>query len=288
MREGTPSNIKSESNSPQFGKTVRYLARLRARVVTEFFHLPRVRDMQKNIEGAGNELKSLTRMTEVINTKQLEDVYNAVEKNTKKLVDACKANERAAASLEVMQVVFAASMAFGLFDLATGLALNIDLTGWQIGIEENLIHPPGAWFGVNILWMLMMCYGLLRLMSHLGDKSLNFETFEMVLNLPIDIDAFQEFLSEKDLDTADGVMAVGADGKLTGVNKTAIWQEEDEEIWEGASPKMEVSYDATNGYLLLASFTVDRKNNKKTHSELKETLCDVLVHAGVMEVLDDE
>eukprot|EP01052_Picozoa_sp_SAG31_P067507 SAG31_NODE_26291_length_445_cov_0.523121_1_plen_83_part_10 len=83
--------------------------------------------MQKNIEGAGNELKSLTRMTEVINTKQLEDVYNAVEKNTKKLVDACKANERAAASLEVMQVVFAASMAFGLFALATGLALNIDL-----------------------------------------------------------------------------------------------------------------------------------------------------------------
>ena len=64
----------------------------------------RVRDMQKNIEGADNELQSLTRMTEVINTKQLEDVYNAVEKNTKKLVDACKANERAAASLEVMQV----------------------------------------------------------------------------------------------------------------------------------------------------------------------------------------
>ena len=48
----------------------------------------RVRDLQKNIAGAENELGSLTRMTDAINTKQLEDVYKSVEKNTKSLVDA--------------------------------------------------------------------------------------------------------------------------------------------------------------------------------------------------------
>eukprot|EP01050_Picozoa_sp_SAG11_P025072 SAG11_NODE_5542_length_1531_cov_1.185754_2_plen_117_part_00 len=79
----------------------------------------RVRDLQKNIEGAANELGSLTRMTDAINTKQLENVYKQVEKNTKQLVDACDAKERASASLEVMQVVFAASMAFDLVDKFT-------------------------------------------------------------------------------------------------------------------------------------------------------------------------
>jgi hypothetical protein len=43
-------------------------------------------------------------MTDVINTKQLEDVFRNVEANTKYLVDASAANERASASLELMQV----------------------------------------------------------------------------------------------------------------------------------------------------------------------------------------
>ena len=43
-------------------------------------------------------------MTDVINTKQLEDIFSAVEGNTKDLVVASAANKRASASLEVMQV----------------------------------------------------------------------------------------------------------------------------------------------------------------------------------------
>jgi len=35
---------------------------------------------------------------------QVEDVVKGVEKNTKSLVDACAAKERASAALEIMQV----------------------------------------------------------------------------------------------------------------------------------------------------------------------------------------
>ncbi len=34
--------------------------------------------------------------------------------------------------------------------------------------------------------------------------------------------------------------------------KSAIWEEEDDEIWEGAPPRLEIAYDAKNGYLLTA------------------------------------
>ena len=86
--------------------------------------------------GCLKELQNLGTMTEVINTRQLEDVYKGVEKNTKALVDAAASTERAAASLEVMQRVFAASMAFDLIDKVTGLDLNIEFAGWQLWICE--------------------------------------------------------------------------------------------------------------------------------------------------------
>jgi hypothetical protein len=38
--------------------------------------------------------------------------------------------------------------------------------------------------------------------------------------------------------------------RSAGKKKSAIWEEEDEELWGGAAPKMEISYDAANGFLL--------------------------------------
>ena len=67
----------------------------------------RVEDLLKLVHGAQNELSNLSAMTDVINTKQLEDVFKSVEANTKYLVDASATNERASASLEVMQIILA-------------------------------------------------------------------------------------------------------------------------------------------------------------------------------------
>merc|ERR1712166_746480 len=59
----------------------------------------RTDDLAKLVNGAQHELSNLQQMTDVINTKQLEDVFRNVEANTKSLVDASAANERASASL---------------------------------------------------------------------------------------------------------------------------------------------------------------------------------------------
>jgi len=62
----------------------------------------RVNDLRKLVNGAQHELQNLSSMTDVINTKQLEDVFKSVEANTKFLVDASGANERSSASLQVL------------------------------------------------------------------------------------------------------------------------------------------------------------------------------------------
>ena len=66
------------------------------------------------------QLTTLQRMSDVINTKQLEDVFKNVESNTKYLVDASAANERSSAALDVMQVILAGSFCFDILDRLSG------------------------------------------------------------------------------------------------------------------------------------------------------------------------
>ena len=131
--------------------------------------LERINDLNKNVDGCQHELESLVQMTDVINTKQLEDIFNAVEANTKDLVVASAANKRASASLQVMQIILAASMAFDLVDRFTGLDLNLEpLSDWQQWIIDNLItSAPGVWFAFNMVWCAAVCFMLIKLMKHL-------------------------------------------------------------------------------------------------------------------------
>ena len=240
----------------------------------------RVRDLQKNIKGCANELSSLTRMTDVINSRQVEDVVKAVEKNTKSLVDACAAKERASAALEIMQVVFAAGMAFDLIDKFTAIDLNINFADWQIWIEENLCRPPGAWFAFNMIICFFCCWCLNKLMGYLAAKTLNFLTFEVTLNRKVDSKVLKGFLDEKPLEVSDA--GISAENN----RKSAIWEEEDEERWEGSPPRIEIAYDAKNGFLLTAQFSIDRKESDKTELELQAIFIDMLIEAGVVDVDD--
>ena len=71
------------------------------------------------------QLTTLQRMSDVINTKQLEDVFKNVESNTKYLVDASAANERSSAALDVMQVILAGSFCFDILDRLSGGTFTI-------------------------------------------------------------------------------------------------------------------------------------------------------------------
>ena len=301
----------------------------------------RVRDLQKNIRGAQHfslplppapavsappypptltllgpsrasagclkELQNLGTMTEVINTRQLEDVYKGVEKNTKALVDAAASTERAAASLEVMQRGFAASMAFDLIDKVTGLDLNIEFAGWQLWICE-MAQTPGLWMLVNWGFCFLLVFALGAFMKNLKEKTLNFLSFEVLFNTKLDPLALKDYLDTKDLEVSDGQIRDG--GQMT---KSAIWDEDDEMIWEGAAPNLEIKYDAINGqrpcpscspflvavcclvaglltrldrfagFLLTAQFNIDKKLSNKSEIELQIIFMEQLAGAGVVD-----
>ena len=100
--------------------------------------------------------------------------------------------------------------------------------------------------------------------------------FEIVFNTKIDKLKFKEYLDTKDLAVSDGQLG---DGSLL---KSAVWDEDDESVWEGAPPHLEVAYDAQNGFLLKAGFTIDKKLSTKSEIELQIIFMSQLVEAGVV------
>ena len=129
----------------------------------------RCTDLVKLIDGAHHQLLTLQQMTEVINTRQLEGVFKNVETNTKFLVDASAASERASASLEVMQIILAGSFAFDIIDRLTGGTLNIVVPTW---VDEAFVAPvisiPFLFWFLNMCWLGLVCFLLMKFMRYLA------------------------------------------------------------------------------------------------------------------------
>jgi hypothetical protein len=155
----------------------------------------RVEDLQSTVEGAQAELDNLTDMTSVINTKQQETVFKKIQKNCSLLVDASGAEERAGASLEVMEVIFSASMGFDIMYRMFGIDHSIDtsVSPWHVWIQENIVWVPGGWFCMNMYFTFLVCYALKHYMGYLGSLAEDFVQVSKELNIKCDVAALKSY-----------------------------------------------------------------------------------------------
>lgn len=234
----------------------------------------RTKDLQKLVHGATHELKNLQQMTEVINTKQLEDVFKNVEANTKYLVDASAANQRASASLEVMQVILAGSFAFDIVDRLSGGTLNITVPDWvYIILVDPIIRIPMLWFFVNMMWLFLVSVCLTKLMRYLGEKANGALTLRVKVNRKIDVPKLKLYLSTKKIEVADSV----AEPLLE--SRKSTWVETDSVRWRGEPPKIEIQFDQTYGFLLVCLFQVNARNSNLSENELLDVFfTDLMAH----------
>jgi len=109
-------------------------------------------------QGALNELANLTATMDVVTCKQQEKVWKMILGNTKIMVEACAADERASASLEVMEIIFSASMGFDFFMRIFALDQGIDTEAreWHRIMLRNVVWIPGGWFCANMFFTFMV------------------------------------------------------------------------------------------------------------------------------------
>ena len=238
----------------------------------------RATDLEKLVHGASHELNNLQQMTDVINTKQLEDVFKSVEANTKYLVDASAANERASASLEVMQVILAGSFAFDIVDRVSGGTLNITVPDWVNSIiVDPIISVPFLWFALNMMWLLLVSYLLLKFMHYLGELANGALTLRVKINKKMDVKKFETYLLAKTIEVTDAVSEPHGD------LKKAAWNEDDKTLWNGEPPKLEVQYNQTYGFLLSVTFSVNKRRTNLDENGLFETFMEEMKSNGILE-----
>merc|ERR1719453_2893829 len=81
--------------------------------------LRRTTDLKKNIGGASRVLEVLREMTHVVSEEKMFDLNQALELNTKRMIELQESSERAALSLNLLQIVFAGMLGFDVLDRLT-------------------------------------------------------------------------------------------------------------------------------------------------------------------------
>lgn len=242
--------------------------------------LLRASDLMKLVTGGEHELQNLQQMCEVINTQQLEGVFKSVEANTKYLVDASAANERSSASLEVMQVILAGSFAFDIVDRLSGGTLNIAVPDWvNIYVTDPVISTPFLWFALNLAWLAVVSYAILKFMRLVQERSNGALTLRVKVNRRIDLKRWHAFLDTRVLEVTD--MTSDDQVDLCKVS----WFEVDSELWQGEPPKIEALFDRKYSFLLVTTYQVNERNTRL--HPLEDELCKVffgqLSEFGVLE-----
>ena len=237
----------------------------------------RILDMKKNIDGSKGDVDSLREMANAVAEGRGFRVQEAVQANTKNLEDVFRANERQSASLEIMQVVLAGSLAFDVLDRLHGLYLGIaadivwanEVFGWVYQTPMMLfLMNLAAWAGIGgfIMWS----------MKHVAEKAAGVLSINYLVNTPINFDKLLTYLQDKEVEVEDS----HAD-KLTFLKKYS-WDETDKVRWQGEPPRIEVLVDTRYHFLLKAFIQVSTNMSKVRQDDVRELFFGELRDRGVI------
>ena len=213
----------------------------------------RIQDMQKILESNRHEVEGLRQMTETVSETQMFKLQEEIRGSSSDILNQLKMAERQSTSLDVMQVIFAGSLAFEMLDRLTGEWTVVHTSWARDYIVRPLMSKPMVWFLISLAMWFVVGFGVLQLLRNLNDKTSGIITARVKINKPIDLTALDHYLSRKPIMTEDG----DAD-KLT-TNQKVVWIERDAAKWEGYEPKIEIIYDAKYGFLLSVYISITRR-----------------------------
>ena len=213
----------------------------------------RIQDMQKILESNRHEVDGLRQMTDTVSETQMFKLQEEIRGSSSDILNQLKMAERQSTSLDVMQVIFAGSLAFEMLDRLTGEWTVVHTSWARDYIVRPLMSKPMVWFLISLGMWFVVGFGVLQLLRNLNDKTSGIITARVKVNKPIDLTALDHYLSRKPIMTEDG----DAD-KLT-TNQKVVWIERDAAKWEGYEPKIEMIYDAKYGFLLSVYISITRR-----------------------------
>ena len=241
----------------------------------------RCKDLEKNMRGLQNDLEILREMSQIVVEARTYHLNEGVMINTRTLCTLQEANERASASLEIMQVVLAAGLAFDILDRLTGEWTVVNTEWMRSFVEPMIRNVPLVWFLVNMSFWFCLGFALIKFMRWLSYRASGMINLRMKLMKKINVDNLSAYLHTKNISHEDRDYE-----QVTDVVKVTF-SEDDKRDWGGFAPKITIEYEEFNGYMLNITLAYNRRQAKKNlvfnARELKSKLMDQLKAAEIFE-----
>jgi WD repeat-containing protein 35 len=197
--------------------------------------------------------------------------------NTKAVADVVQANQEAAISLTMMQIILVGSLAFQILDRLTGEWTVVNRE-WAKGFIEPMLAQPYAWFIVNLIAWLVLGFFVLRIVSSKGANKSQVVDIQIRLNEELNIDLLDMYLETKTIVQEDVVYT--PTGQTT---KTCFLEGKlSRPSWGGTQPKVTLEYDDEHGYMLSVYVHYSKAEGKLKPKEIRERILSELTEQRVL------
>ena len=237
----------------------------------------RVTDLAKNTKSASHEIDILRQMSLGMKEDRMFRLQETLNTNTKAVSDVVQANQEAAISLTMMQIILVGSLAFQILDRLTGewTVVNRD---WANAFIEPMLAQPYAWFVINILAWLGLGYFVLRMVARKGADKSQVVDVQIRLNEELNVDLLDIYIDTKNVIQEDVVYApTGATTKTTfleDANKKSSWG--------GTCPKVTLEFDDEHGYMLSVYVHYSKSEGSLRSKEIRERILSELMEQRVL------
>lgn len=247
----------------------------------------RAMDLKKNIAGAHRFLDVLREMSAVVSESKMFLLNESVDLNTKKMCALQDSNEKSAASLQNLQIMFGGILAFDLLDRLTGNAWSVTTSSWFGSFYTNyILDLPLFWLFISLLMWLIV--GLIFWQSYRSENYVKqgLTTIRLKINRKVFVQKLQQYLrtklhsfEERQYDDNNDIVRITYTDNL-------------KRDWGGSAPIITLEYDERNSYLFSVTVQYNRRKAKKAlvfnAQELREKIMDELNSMDVWDVKGED
>ena len=244
----------------------------------------RAMDLKKNVAGSSRFLDVLREMSAVVSESKLFQLNESVDLNTKRMCLLQDSNERAAGSLQILQIIFAGMLAFDFMDRLTGPSWSVSQSAWFGPTYESLVQGvPGLWWFINMFIWLCIGYITFYLWRSSHHISQGLTTIRIKVHRRIFVEKIKKFVYSKDKDYSAEDKNYDKHNDIVKVT----YVDQMKRDWGGARPTITLEFDERNCFLYTITVQYNRRMAKKSLAfnadELKEKIMDEL---NLMDVWD--
>ena len=242
----------------------------------------RVLDLKKTMEGVRQELSHLRHLANIVFETRQFKVHESVQHNTRQLIVLNETNQRSAATLRMLLLMLAGSLAFEILDRITGQWTVMDQDWFQDFANPMVRNFPVAWFVFAMFTWLAVAFAATRVLAYFVYVSAGVVTLRIRIMQRLLMERFNIYLATKNMVTEERMY----DEKNTTVRFS--WEETvSARDYGGSAPRVTVEYDRATGFMLAIIIEYNRrvakKNQSLTGAEVRNKIYDEMSAAGIFE-----